>query len=491
MYSEKLNLARLYEEEALQNKEEIRKPVFHLAPLTGWMNDPNGLSVYNGTYHLFYQYNPYDIGWNSMHWGHAQTKDFVKWEYLPAALAPDEDYDGAGVFSGSALEKDGKHVLMYTSVQETDLPDGTKAVRQTQSIAVGDGKDYVKSVHNPVIKGDDLPQGCSRVDFRDPKIWEEDGKFYCIVGSRHEDGSGQLLLFVADDVENWKFKSVVDRCENRYGKMWECPDLFPVGDRYVLLVSPQDMVAEGLEFHNGNGTVMLTGTFDKEDGKFSRECVRAVDYGLDFYAPQTMETPDGRRVMIAWMKSWDVPLHVEGAKWNGMMTFPRELQMRDGWVVQNPVKELENYRQNQVIHKDVQFTDEQESVELEGIKGRTIDLTVDIKSGSYERFEICLAQDDRYYSFILYDRKRSILTFDRTYSGTCRDYISSRSMKVKDQDGKLRIRILMDLYSVEIFINDGEQACSSLILTETSAERITFRAEGTVQADLEKYDIVL
>lgn len=121
----------------------------------------------------------------------------------------------------------------------------------------------------------------------------------------------------------------------------ECPDLFPVEDKYVLIVSPQDMTAEGLEFHNGNGTVMLTGTFAKESGKFSRECVRAVDYGLDFYAPQTMETPDGRRVMIAWMKSWDVPLHVEGEKWNGMMTFPRELQMRDGWVVQNPVKELE------------------------------------------------------------------------------------------------------------------------------------------------------
>lgn len=494
MQSDRLKLARIYEEEALARYGKDRKPVFHLTPLTGWMNDPNGFSVYNGMYHLFYQYNPYSTNWDSMHWGHACTKDFVKWEYLPAAMAPDQEYDSFGVFSGSALEKDGKHVLMYTGVQETELPDNTKAVRQTQCIAIGDGKNYVKSPLNPVITADLLPEGGSKIDFRDPKVWEEDGMYYCIAGNRPEDGSGQILLFESEDLEHWKFKSVVDRCENRYGKMWECPDLFPLGDKHVLVVSPQDMLAEGLEFHNGNGTVMLTGTFSTKTGKFLRESVRAVDYGLDFYAPQTTETPDGRRIMVAWLKSWDVPLHVDGAKWNGMMTIPRELELRDGKVVQNPVRELEQYRKKEVRYENILFgekTDIQSGQELDGVKGRTADLIIDVEEGDYETFEIRIAQNDRFYSSIRYDRKHSILTFDRTYSGSCRDFIASRSMEVREQNGKIRIRIVMDLYSAEIFVNDGEQAMSAVIMTDISADRITFHAEGTVRANVSKYDIVL
>lgn len=494
MYRDQLKRARLFEEEALKKYGKDHKPVFHLTPLTGWMNDPNGFSYYDGKYHLFYQYNPYDVHWDRMHWGHACTEDFVNWEYLPAALAPDQDYDAFGVFSGSALEKDGKHVLMYTSVQETKLPHGMKAVRQDQCIAIGNGRDYQKSIKNPVITGDMLPKDCSREDFRDPKIWEEDGVFYCAVGNRHEDGSGQILLFVSEDLENWSMKSVLDRCENRYGKMWECPDFFHLGEKHVLIVSPQDMTAEGLEFHNGNGTVMFTGTFDKETGKFHEETAHAVDYGLDFYAPQTVETPDGRRVMTAWLKSWDGLVHIQDTKWNGMMILPRELELKQGRVVQNPVRELEQYRRNRVSYENIRLggtAGQAEGSELEGIKGRTADLTLDIEEGEYDSFEIRLAQNERFYSSIRYDRKDSVLTFDRTYSGLCRDYPSVRSMAVRDRKGKIRIRILLDLYSVEIFVNDGEQAMTSMITTDASADRITFRAEGPVQASVEKYDIVL
>lgn len=491
MSSDRLECARSYEKEASVKYGTDRKPVYHLAPLTGWMNDPNGFSVFDGKYHLFYQYNPYSTDWNSMHWGHACTEDFLHWEYLPAALAPDQPYDAAGVFSGSAIEKDGKHVLIYTSVQETEHPDKSTTVRQTQSIAVGDGTDYVKLENNPVITADLLPEGGSKTDFRDPKIWTEDGKYYCVVGNRPEDGSGQILLFESEDLEHWRFKSVVDSCRHQYGKMWECPDLFPLGDGHVLLVSPQDMLADGLEFHNGNGTVMFTGTFDKETGRFQRKSAHAVDYGLDFYAPQTVKTPDGRRVMAAWMKSWDVPLHVEGTKWNGMMTIPRELELKNGEVFQNPVRELEQYRKNAVIYDSVLFRGGSEGQELEGIKGRTVDLIVDIKQGDYETFEIRVARNERFYSSIVYDRKRSILTFDRTYAGSCRDFLASRSMKVKDRNGKIRIRVLLDLYSAEIFVNDGEKAMTSVITTDRNADRISFHAEGTVCGRVEKYEIVV
>ena len=101
---------------------------------------------------------------------------------------------------------------------------------------------------------------------------------------------------------HWEFVTVLDQCENNYGKMWECPDFFSLDGTAVILTSPQEMLARGLEFHNGNGNIYITGSYDKKNHKFERSEVRAIDYGLDFYAPQTLLAPDGRRIMIGWMQ---------------------------------------------------------------------------------------------------------------------------------------------------------------------------------------------
>ena len=178
--SEMLEKARKYEFTQGQQIKAEDRPAFHITPYVGWMNDPNGFSCYKGEYHLFYQYNPYNTHWDSMHWGHVVSKDLLHWDYLPAALAPDQDYDKVGCFSGSAIElEDGRQLLMYTAVDREILEDGTARDVQTQAVAVGDGKDYVKYDKNPVLTFKNLPEGASRVDFRDPKIWKEkDGNFY-------------------------------------------------------------------------------------------------------------------------------------------------------------------------------------------------------------------------------------------------------------------------------------------------------------------------
>ena len=149
--SEKLAKAIAYEAKKKKERDEDKRPAFHVTPTTGWCNDPNGFSRFGEEYHLFYQYYPYENKWGPMHWGHCRTKDFIKWEELPCALAPDMEYDGQGCFSGTAVEHEGKHILMYTSVLEKDLEDGTHMVRQTQSIAIGDGENYEKVAENPVI----------------------------------------------------------------------------------------------------------------------------------------------------------------------------------------------------------------------------------------------------------------------------------------------------------------------------------------------------
>ena len=271
MINQKLLFARAYEKEGCAEIPSEARPRFHMTPCVGWTNDPNGFSFYKNQYHLFYQYNPYKTVWDSMHWGHVVSDDLLNWKYLPCALAPDEPYDSFGVFSGSAIElPDGKQLLMYTGVLKEGGDHGKDV--QTQCIAVGDGLDYHKYEGNPVLDASDLPEGMSRNDFRDPKIWQEaDGTYRCVVGTRVPDKEGAILLFSSPDGFQWKYESILIRNDGRFGMMWECPDFFELDGKHVLLCSPQDMLPEGFEYHNGNGTLCLIGQMDAERKHFTYE----------------------------------------------------------------------------------------------------------------------------------------------------------------------------------------------------------------------------
>ena len=174
MTSDKLQQARDFEARYAAFIPGAERPAFHVTGAIGWINDPNGFSCYKGEYHLFYQYHPYTTEWGPMHWGHVKTKDFIRWERLPAAIAPDTEADRDGCFSGSAVElADGRQMLIYTGVYKTRRTDGRMEEFQQQCVAFGDGVNYEKYPGNPVLDGSDLPAGGSVLDFRDPKVWQE------------------------------------------------------------------------------------------------------------------------------------------------------------------------------------------------------------------------------------------------------------------------------------------------------------------------------
>lgn len=492
MISEKLRKAREFEEQYVPFIPDSDRPAFHVTGGIGWINDPNGFSCYKGEYHLFYQYHPYSTEWGPMHWGHVRTRDFIHWERLPVALAPDTDYDRNGCFSGSATElDDGRQLLMYTGVRRTRRADGVVEEHQTQCIAVGDGVNYEKYEGNPVLTGRDIPEGNSALDFRDPKIWrEEDGLFRVVVGNRTGDGSGAVLLYESGDAFNWHFAGVVDSCRNEYGRMWECPDFFPLDGRQVLLVSPQEMAALGLEFHAGYGTVCLLGSWDARSRKFTRERVQAVDYGIDFYAPQTMLTPDGRRVMIAWMQNWtNSNCQPQNARIFGEMILPRELAVRNGRLVQNPVRELEKCHGHRVAYSDVLVTDE---VNIQGISGRILDMTVTVRpaGNTYHAFRLNVAKDGEHVTFIRYKPEVNTIRVDRSRCGVRYDVVHVREFLVRPNNGEIKLRLVMDRHSLELFVNDGEQAASFIVYTPESADSISFQAEGgSVLVDVEKFEL--
>jgi len=493
MTSQTLREARKYEEASEKMITKESRPAFHLSARTGWMNDPNGFSYYNGKYHMFYQYHPYDIHWGPMHWGHAVSEDLLHWEYLPAALAPDELYDRDGCFSGSAITlDDGRHLLMYTGVLREHQSNGGFSDVQTQCLAVGDGVDYEKYGSNPVLDEKSLPEGCSRCDFRDPKMWKrEDGTYACVIGNRPADGSGQILLFTSPDGFQWTFKKVLIANQNRFGKMWECPDFFALDGKWVLLTSPQDMLPYEFEYHNGNGTLCLIGDMDEETDTFTEQYDQSVDYGIDFYAPQTVLTPDGRRVMIGWMQNWDTcNFRAQNIAWFGQLSLPRELSIQNGRLFQKPVRELEALRSNEVICRNVSFSG---TMELDGIRGRKIDMEITLRPEEgediYQKFAIRFAQNDTYYTSLSFHPRDSILKIDRKFSGSRRAIIHQRRSLVNSEGGKLKLRVILDRFSVEVFVNDGEQVLSAILYTEQDADGISFLANGTVNMDVVKYDL--
>lgn len=484
-----LQTARLYEKEQGRKIPAADRPLFHLTPMTGWMNDPNGFCFYNGEYHLFYQYYPYNTIWGPMHWGHAKSADLLHWTYLPCALAPDTAADAAGCFSGSAVPmEDGRLLLMYTGVQRATTE--SKEL-QAQCVALGDGVNFEKPADNPVIDAADLPAGYSAHDFRDPKAWREDGKYYCVAANRHEQRQGSVLLFESADGLAWRYLTELDASDGLHGKMWECPDFFPLDGRQVLLVSPQEMqaTADG-EFHAGYGTMALLGRYDAATHAFTRQSIQPVDYGLDFYAPQTTLAPDGRRILVAWMENWET---CNGAprqhQWFGRMTLPRELSIRHGRLYQNPVRELQTLWKTDSRRAGITVNGETRFPELHG---RALDMTVTLDlaaSRDCKKFSIRFAQDDRLFTEIRLLPMQNELVFDRSRGGTRRDIPHTRHVKAAPVGGRLRLRLILDKECVELYINDGERVLASVIRTPLAADGITLLADGPAKLDLETHQL--
>lgn len=319
------------------------KPRFHFMAPIGWINDPNGFVYFKGEYHLFYQYHPYSAKWGPMHWGYAKSADLVHWEHLPVALTPDQPYDKDGCFSGTALVVDDELILMYTG-----HVDENGSIRQVQCLArSSDGIHFQKFEQNPVI---DERHVTNTTDFRDPKIFKRGDKYYSLIAST-ENHIGNVLLFESRDLENWAFKSVFLSAEKNQGKIWECPDLFALGGKDVLIVSPIAYQQDEFRFTNVNSSVWFIGEVDWENGKFIPETVEEIDSGLDFYAPQTLLDDKNRRIMIAWQQMWgrNIPTDDLGHKWAGAMTIPRQLTYKNGKIQQEFVSEF--YAQFQLVDK--------------------------------------------------------------------------------------------------------------------------------------------
>ncbi|GAF11384.1 LOW QUALITY PROTEIN: sucrose-6-phosphate hydrolase [Bacillus sp. JCM 19045] len=454
---------------AKQNPDASFRLGYHLMAPSGWINDPNGLVFYKEQYHVFYQHHPYDETWGPMHWGHAVSDDLVHWRHLPVALAPGDAFDQSGCFSGSAVDDDGVLTLIYTGHNVVNQK--TDELYQNQNIARSvDGVTFEKSEANPVIPAQ--PVGMQR-DFRDPKVWKEDGSWKMVVGST-EAGKGQVLLYQSSDLENWEYQAPLAKHNGgNEGYMWECPDFFKLDGKHVLLLSPQGIEPEGDRFHNLFQTGSLIG--EMRDGEFVRGAFTELDYGHDFYAVQTFLDGKGRRIAIGWMDMWESPMPSQQEGWSGALTLPRELNLSPaGKLRMKPVEELKHLRvkEEQLEQNEISgtFLVDGQSNQLE------LEFDIDLSNSDADIFgvNVCCSSDGLEKTTILVNRSKWTITLDRSYSGI--GVSGARTAPVELTDS-LHVRLFIDRSSIEIFLNEGETVLTSRIYPKESSTGIEFFAE--------------
>lgn len=433
------------------DNDRALRPKFHITGGNGWINDPNGLIVHNGRYHAFFQYNPHGTEWGNISWGHVVSDDLTHWKQMPVALVPSTDgADKDGCFSGSAIEWNGKIWLLYTghSVDEC-----TETVTQVQCLASSsDGTEFTK--HGVVIGSELLPQGYCRGDFRDPKVWRKNGKFWCVLAARAVGGKGRVLLYSSKDMFDWLFVG------DLFGKdsdcdMIECPDY--IDDLGVLTVSEMSRPPEWYLHLNSCTTRWMHGSLDYEKGKFEYRSSGICDHGFDFYAPQSF---NGAPILIAWLNMWGRSDPAKRYGFNGMLSVPRELSVMNGELCQRPIVNSRKVYETTVSGKlEDKFKTGMLAISVEEL--RKFKLLLRKSAQNHTRFEL----------------EDGVWVFDRSMSG---EQITGIE---KDADSVAGIRrmpysdkkttdivIVGDEFSVEIFV-DGK-VLSSLLYPDHDADAL-------------------
>ncbi|MEU1972035.1 glycoside hydrolase family 32 protein [Microbacterium sp. NPDC019599] len=300
------------------------RPAFHFTPAAGWINDPHGAHHWNGEYHVFFQHLPDRTEWShEMRWGHVKGPDLLSLAELPIAIAPGDD-DG-GVWTGSLIVDDeGDARIFYTS---TDAPDyDLGRVR----VATPDRADWVTWTKGAFVV--DTPEFMAH--FRDPWVFRDGDGWSMILSGRHRDGAAALVSYRSDDLEVWDREGVALRPEGGAGvpgtrsTLWECPQLFEIDGRHVLVLSGDDEDGRYVGYAVGRWA----------DGRFEADHWGRLTFGGRHYAPTFLRDAQDRPALLFWLQD------IRGEGWAGAHSIPYLLALRGDELVLEPHPDLERYR---------------------------------------------------------------------------------------------------------------------------------------------------
>ncbi|WP_018921771.1 sucrose-6-phosphate hydrolase [Salsuginibacillus kocurii] len=433
---------------APQVEKDPYRQTYHIQPPVGLLNDPNGLIHWKGEYHVFFQWNPFAPDHSSKFWAHMVSSDLINWRWAPIALAPSDRYDKNGCYSGSAIEVDSQLHLFYTG----NVKDEQGERESYQCLATSeDGLTFEKE--GPLVE---VPPGFT-AHFRDPKVWREDDTYWMILGAQTEDKEGSTVLYRSENARDWSYVGIVAGSNygplENFGFMWECPDLFMLNGKDVLVFSPQGLEAEENKYQNIYQSGYVIGEWDKSTGRMEHGDFTELDYGFEFYAPQTFVAEDGRRLLIGWM---GVPEQCEESQpsvqneWIHCLTIPRELNLREGLLYQTPARELKQLRADVSNEKHLQAGDARSfSLDLPANAYELVLSEVKIPTG-----EVTIQIDDT-----------MVLTWNKESKQAILKRVNWETQRWETRRAPLdyvhSLQLFADASSLELFFNDGEVVLSS------------------------------
>ncbi len=445
-------------------RNELYRPQIHFTPAKNWMNDPNGMVYADGTYHLFYQYNPQGNDWGNMSWGHATSTDLMHWTEQTVAMTRDEL---GAIFSGSCvIDKDNTAgfganamVALYTSAGET----GDVAGKQQQSIAYSTdgGKNFTRYTANPVIKNDDD-------NLRDPKVfWHAESKQWIMALAKG--WKMGVEFYSSPDLKNWQHQSTFFvPLAGRPSLQWECPDLIQMGNKWVLLVSvnPGGPIL-------GSGTMYFVGQFDGKE--FKADDLKYplwLDYGMDNYAGVTWSNTGSRLVMIGWMNNWQYAGNVPCSPWRSAMTLPRELKLieYDGKpilasTVVGEIDKIADAWQPLTSHL-LPLTSEMDAYQLRISLHLDKNSTVTLSNDADEKFVFDINATARTLT-----AHRTSATGQTSFNGTFS--VPSIQAPLNTSGNTVTLDLFVDQSSVEIFTQNGSMSMTNLVFPKSIYNSLT------------------
>jgi fructan beta-fructosidase len=396
--------------------QEQNRPQFHFTSKCGWLNDPNGLVYSGGEYHLFYQHNPYGWNWGNMHWGHAVSRDLVHWTELPIAIYP-KTY-GDWVFSGSAV-LDTANSAGFQRGTEPALVAAFTSTGRGECLAYSNdrGRSWSEFPFNPAVKHAG----------RDPRLlWHEKTKRWVMAVYDEFAGKRFIAFYTSHDLKSWQFASRIEG-------FFECPDLFemPIGhsNETKWILSSADAKYMVGKF---NGRTFRPDAPEKQQVRFG-----------NFYAAQTYSgTPDGRRIQIGWASG----IAFSGMPFNQQMTVPCQLTLQntpDGpRLFAAPIDELKSLRQTSGGFGETQVTP-QKPLRYDA-RAELLDVELDLEGTPNATATLTVRGIPVVFDFSKHEL-------------SCRKVVAP----LTPIGERLRLRVLVDRGSIEIFGNDGRVAISA------------------------------
>lgn len=450
-------------------RDDRFRPRFHVTALRHWLNDPNGVCFHGGRYHLHYQHNPHAARWGDIHWGHVSSADLVRWRDEPVAFGPTLPWEALGCFSGCiAIGDDGTATAYYTGA----TAGGQVQCRATSRDLVHWHKDAAPLIATP-------PDGVLPQDFRDPFVFQHGGWHYLLVGASRGGEAGQVLLYRSADGRQWSYRHLLfGTPDAARGAMWECPNLLPLGERWLLTVSMWPCL----------GALAFVGRF--EDERFIAEHEAVLDGDGSAFAHLAMTAPDGRVLQWAWLTEQRDAQQVEADGWAGALSVPRELAL-DGELrpCSRPVAELAALRRRRV--------EPTPDAGGPGVRQRFAGRHLDIEARFvlHERRDagltVLASPDGREATRIVYraDARRLVIERARCSidAGTRRQ--DQQAVLLLAPGEALELRVLVDASVIEVWAN-GRVALASRVYPALAASVLaTAFSDGAADLSLQAWEM--